>query len=119
MDRYGERGASRIKTLIFLLIVVSILYFAAKVIPIYFANFQLQDKMRDEALYAQANRHTARDVQEAILTEAHGLDLPVSADQVNVEMTPEGTRISANYTVTVDLPFYQLTLHLTPAAGHN
>lgn len=102
-----------------LLIVVSVLYFAAKVIPIYFANFQLQDKMLDEALYAQANRRTPQQIQEAILVEAHGLDLPLRAEQVNVEMTPQGTRISANYTVTVDLTFYQLKLNLTPEAGHN
>lgn len=119
MNRYGERGVSRTKSLIGLLIVVSFLYIAAKVVPIYFANFQLQDKMRDEALYAQANRHNVQDVQEAILTEAHGLDLPVTADQINVEMTPQVTRISADYTVTVDLPFYQLQLHLTPHSGQD
>ncbi|HEV2351284.1 MAG TPA: hypothetical protein VG028_15715 [Terriglobia bacterium] len=118
MDRYGERGASRIKGLVWLLIIVSILYFAAKVIPIYFANFQLQDKMRDEALYAQANRYTPEQVQEQLLVEAHGLDLPLSADQVNVEMTSQGTHISANYTVTVDLTVYQLKLTLTPSASH-
>lgn len=119
MDRYGERGASRTKTLIVLLIIVGILYFAVKVVPIYFANFQLQDKMRDEALYAQANRHSAQDVQEAILVEAHGLDLPLTADEVNVEMNPQGTKISADYTVTVDLTFYQLKLHLTPKSGQD
>jgi hypothetical protein len=119
MNRYGESGVSRIKSLIGLLIVVSLLYFAAKVVPIYFANFQLQDKMRDEALYAQTNRHNAQDVQEAILTEAHGLDLPVTAGQINVEMTPQGTRISADYTVTVDLPFYEFKLHLTPHSGQD
>jgi hypothetical protein len=118
MDRYSERGISRTKTLFWLLIVVGILYFAAKVVPIYFANFQLQDKMRDEALYAQASRHNAQQVQEAILVEAHGLDLPLTADQINVEMTPQSTRISADYTVKVDLTVYQLTLHLTPSAGH-
>lgn len=119
MDHHEEKGVSRVKSLIALLVIVSILYFAAKVIPIYFANFQLQDKMRDEAMYAQANRHSARDVQEAILVEAHGLDLPLSADQVNVEMTTRGTRISAKYTVTVDLTFYQLQLNLNPSAGQD
>ena len=79
MDHKSERGASRIKTLAALFVVVCLLYVAAKVVPIYFANFQLQDKMRDEALYAQANRRTPDQLQEIILTTAKGLNLPVRA----------------------------------------
>ena len=75
--------------------------------------------MRDEALYAQANRHSARDIQEVILVEAHNLDLPLRAEQVNVEMTPQGARISAKYSVTVDLTVYQLKLNLNPSAGQD
>ncbi len=117
MDHTSERGASRVKTLVGLLIVVALVYVAAKLVPIYFANFQLQDKMRDEALYAQANRRTPQEIQQIIVTEARGLDLPVRTDDVTVEMTPQGTQISAKYDVTVDLTFYQLKLTLNPAAG--
>jgi hypothetical protein len=116
MNHESERGASRVKTFVALLIVVAFLYVAAKVVPIYFANFQLQDKMRDEALYAQANRRTPNQLQEIILTEAKGLDLPVRAENISVEMTGNATRISADYTVTVDFTVYQLKLRLTPTS---
>ena len=117
MHDESERGASRVKTLAALLIVVAFLYGAAKVVPVYFANFQLQDKMRDEAMYAQANRRTPMQLREIILTEAQGLDLPVRPENVVVEMDSNATRISADYTVTVDLTIYQLKLRLTPHSG--
>ncbi len=117
MMREWERGTSRLKTVIWLLIIASALYVAAKIVPIYFANFQLQDKMRDEALYAQANHRTAQQVHEAIYRAAQSLDLPVQPEDINVEMNPQGTRISADYTAIVDLTVYKLRLHLTAAAG--
>src|SRR5689334_14067795 len=119
MDHQSERGASRTKTLIVLFILACIVFVAAKLVPIYFANFQLQDKMRDEATYAQANRRTPDQLQEVILTEARGLDLPVQPENVVVEMTANSTRISANYTVNVDFIVYTMRLRLTPHSGRD
>ena len=75
--------------------------------------------MRDEALYAQANRRTPDQLQEVILTEAKGLDLPVRAENVSVEISGNATRISADYTVNVDFIVYKLKLRLTPHSSQD
>ncbi len=108
----GERGASRLKTLLWVLGIGALFYIGAKLVSPYFANYQLEDKMRDEAKFAHANRRTQEELRDNIYREAQTLDIPIRRDEIRVEYNPVAPRISADYTVTVDLQVYQLPLRL-------
>jgi hypothetical protein len=118
MIRDTERGVSKLKVVIWLLIISGLIFVGVKVIPIYFSNYQLQDKMRDVALYSQTNRETPEKVHDEIYKEAQELELPIRPEQIIVAIGSQGMHISADYTATVDLIVYQLNLHLTASGGH-
>src|SRR5690348_2256345 len=99
------------KTLFVLAVVGVAVYVGVKVVPIYFSNYELQDKMRVEARFAATNRKSAEDLRNAVYKEAKDQDVPIRPEDIRVDMNPEGGAfISANYTVTVDLQVYRLNL---------
>jgi hypothetical protein len=118
MSHKWQRGAAKLKTVILLLVVASAIYVGAKVVPAYVANSRLQDKMWEEARFAQANRLSEEQVRDAIHREAQSLDIPIRPEDIHVEIGQRGTLINANYTVAVDLHVYQFTLNFAPTSGH-
>ncbi len=112
-----ELGSSRLKTWIVMLIFVAACFVAFRVVPPYFADSQLKDKMYEEAKYAQANRLTPEQVRDIIYKEAQTDGIPLRREDIQVEMDASGTRVSAEYDVAVDLHFYQLTLHFHPSSN--
>ncbi len=117
MSRDWEHGAARRKAIIWLLVLGSIFYVGVKVVPAYFTNYQLQDKMWEEARFAQVNRLSAEDLRNVIYREAQRLDIPLRREDIHVEVSSRDVRIDANYTVAVDLRVYQFNLYFTPASG--
>jgi hypothetical protein len=113
----SERGAAKLKTIVWLLILGSTFFVGAKVAPPYFANYQLRDKMWDEARFAQANHRTEEQLRDIVYSEARSLDLPLRREDIQAEIGPQGAVIRANYTVNVDLNLYQLTLYFAPDSG--
>ncbi len=116
MNRKAERGGGRLKAIVWLLILAAGIYVAAKIIPVYFANYQLLDKMQTEARFATVNRRSDEQIRDIIYREIKDRDIPARREDIRVESTPRGVRISVDYTVTVDLQVYQLQLHFNPTA---
>ncbi len=116
MRHNRELGVIRLKTILGLLVVGVACYVAAKVFPPCFANSQLQDKIYEEARFAQTNERTTEQMRDVIYREAQSLDIPLHREDIQVETSPSGTRITANYTVTVDLHFHHLSLHFHPTS---
>ncbi len=114
--RQALRGGARLKAILWLLILGSGAYVAAKVVPLYFANYQLQDRMQTEARYASANRLTNEQIRDAIYREIQDRDIPARREDIHVESSHRGVLISVDYTVTVDLRVYQWTIHFNPTA---
>jgi hypothetical protein len=52
-----------------------------------------------------------------VLKRAGELDLPVKADNVQIDRLGDGLRIDVRYFVRVSLPFYTVDLHFYPGAG--
>ncbi len=67
---------------------------------------------------ASVYRKTNEQVQQAVLEEAQKEDLPVQAEDVKVEGSAGNVHISVDYSVTVDLKFYQWTMNFHPAANN-
>jgi hypothetical protein len=119
MSRQWEQGAAKRKTIILLLVLGGAVYVGVKVGPPYFANYQLQDKMWEEARFAQANRLSEEDLRNTIYREAQRLDIPLRPEDIHVELSSRGVRINANYAVAVDLRVYQFKLYFTPTSGQH
>lgn len=80
----------------------------SRVFPPYFANSQLSDKIKNEAKFAAPNDKTPDEVRANILRTALQLEIPITADNLHVEMGSAGTHITADYSVTVDLYYHQV-----------
>jgi hypothetical protein len=50
--RNRQLGESKIKPILVLLVLAFAVYSALKIVPAYFANYQLQDMIKSEALFA-------------------------------------------------------------------
>jgi folylpolyglutamate synthase/dihydropteroate synthase len=87
-----------------------------KAVPVYFANYELQDRMETEARFAVVNRKSPDEVRDVVFREAQARDIPVAREDIKVESNERGVRISVNYTVTLDLRVYQWQLHFNPRA---
>ena len=114
----GEHGGARIKSLIVLIILGSALFCAVKIVPPYFANYQLQDSMRQEAAYASATRKKDDDIRADIEKKVKQLDIPADSRDIQVSDDAGNVKISVDYTVPVDLAVYQLQLHFHPQANN-
>jgi len=112
----AQRGAGRLKAIAYTAIVVFGFYAAFKLLPPYFAEYQLADKMQEEARFAVVNRHTEEQIRETILKEAQDLDIPLRKDEIKVLASMSVVRISVDYTVPVDLMLYKMELHFTPSS---
>jgi hypothetical protein len=112
----GQGGEGRLKAIAFTVIVVFGFYAAYKLIPPYMAEYQLADKMQEEARFAVVNRHGEEQIREAILKEAESLDIPLTKDAIKVLASASEVKISVDYTVPVDLMIYKMDLHFTPSS---
>ncbi len=105
-----------IKALFGLFVVVAIFYLAYKVMPPYFANYQFEDVVDNEAKMNSYNQKSEQEIRDGLLKKAHDLDIPLTADQVKVQRMGSELAISADYTVHIDIPVYPFDLHFTPAS---
>lgn len=115
----SERGSAQLKTIIWLVILVAGIYAGVKIVPILMTEYQFQDFLQTTARFASVNRMTtAADISKSVLDEAQKEDIPLMPEDVHVTAESGLVNISADYSVTVDLRVYQLTLNFHPSAGN-
>ena len=111
-----QRGEGRFKAIAFTVIVVFGVYVAYKLIPPYMAEYQLADRMQEEARFAVVNRHGEEQIRDAIFKEAQSLEIPLAKEDIKVLASASLVKISVDYTVPVDLMVYKMELHFTPSS---
>jgi hypothetical protein len=105
--RDTQRGGSKFSSIMMLLVLGIMAFAAFKIVPAYFANYQLQDSMVTEARFAIVNRKAANDVQDDIWKKIQELGIPAKKDDVQVTTEQGSVKIDVNYSVPVDLIFLQ------------
>ena len=115
-NRHCQCGAGALKAILWTALLVYAAYAGYKLIPVYIANYQLADKMQEEARFAVVNRHSEDQIREQIYKEVQELDIPTRKEEIKVYSTLQVVRISLDYTVPVDLLFYKMQLHFTPSS---
>lgn len=111
-----ERGEGKLKAIIYTAILLLAIYSAVKIVPAYVAEYQLADKMQEQARFAVVNRYSEEQIRDNIYKVVQDLEIPAKRDDIKILASNSLVKISINYTVPVDLLFYHLDLHFTPSS---
>jgi hypothetical protein len=82
-------------------------------------EYEFQDGIQTIARMATVNRPDSEKIRQAVLKEAEKDELPIRAEDIQVESAGGNVHISVNYSVTVDLKVYQWTVNFNPTATNN
>jgi hypothetical protein len=112
----SERGAGRLKTILVVVVIALIIYSAIRIVPAYVNNYQLADKMEEQARFAIVNRYTEEQVRDNIFKVCQELEIPAKKEDIKVVSNNAVVKISLQYTVPVDVLTYHLDLHFAPTS---
>jgi hypothetical protein len=115
-SKKAQRGEGRLKAIIYTLILVAGIYAAFKLVPLYVANYELKDKISEQARFAVVNRYTDEQIRDILYKTIQDLDIPAKREDIKVEQTNHGLMISVNYTVPVDFRVYKTEINFTPSS---
>lgn len=115
-QRRSERGEGKLKAVIYTAIIVFLIYAAVKFVPPYISDYQLSDKMQEQARYAVVNRYSEEQIRDNIFKVVQDLDIPAKREDIKVVASNAVVKISLNYTVPVDLLFYHQDLSFSPSS---
>jgi hypothetical protein len=115
-SRDSQRGEGRLKAISFTVLLVIGIYVAFKLLPIYVAEYQLDDKLQEIARFGVVNRYSEEKIKDEIMKEVADLEIPVKREDVTVAVSSRVVKVSVDYTVPVDLLFYHLDIHFTPSS---
>ena len=109
-----------IKLILVLGLLGGAVYVGAQVIPPYFANYEFQDTLDNEARMGTYSTKSDDVIRQAVFKRAQELELPLASEDIKLERVgPSGNAavtIEADYTIHVDLPGYPMDLHFHPAS---
>ena len=113
----AQRGEGKVKAIIFTAVLLLAIYAAFKLVPAYVTEYQLADKMQEQARFAVVNRYTDEQIRDNVYKVVQDLDIQgVKREDIKVTATPSAVKITMDYTVPVDLMIYRAELHFTPSS---
>lgn len=114
--RRRQRGGGRLKAILWTVALVLLIYAGFELVPPYINQYQLQDKITEEARFDTVNRKTDDQIRDIIFREIQDLNIPARREDIKVENTYHMVRITVAYTVPVDLLFYHTELHFVASS---
>ena len=115
-SKRSQRGEGKLKAIVYTVILAAAVYVAVKVVPVYVAEYQLKDKISEQARFAVVNRYNEEQVRDIIFKVIQDLEIPAKREDIKVQSTNNGMRISVSYTVPVDLAVYKTELNFSPSS---
>lgn len=108
-QRASQRGEGKLNTIITLAILGGMIFTGVKIVPVYFAKYQLQDSIDTESKFALTGypKKTPDDVRQDVYKKALDLGVPAKPEDIQVNMTPTDVEINVDYSVPIDLAVYQ------------
>jgi hypothetical protein len=114
--RRCEQGEGKLKAILYTAVLILAIYSAVKIVPAYVSDYELGDKMQEEARFAVVNRYKEEQIRDNIFKVVQDLEIPAKREDIKVFSTNEVVKISLDYTVPIDLFFYHLDLHFSPSS---
>src|SRR5579862_2815969 len=112
----SQHGGGTIKAILWTVLLIYGAFVAYKILPAYVAEYQLADKMQEQARFAVVNRYPEEQIRDSIFKVIKDLEIPVKREDIKIEASQDVVRIACDYTVPVDLLVYQMNLHFTPSS---
>src|SRR5580693_5203709 len=106
-SKRSHRGEGKLKAIIYTVV----LLFA-----VYVAEYELKDKMAEQARFAIVNRYSEDQVRDVIYKVIQDLDIPATREDIKVLSTNNGIMISVNYSVPVDFKVYKTEFNFSPSS---
>jgi hypothetical protein len=107
-----------IKLILVFGLLAGLVYVGAEVIPPYFANYEFQDSLDNEARLGTYSVKGDDVIRDAVFKRAQELEIPVTKEQIKVQRSgPAGNGsvfIETEYSVHLDLPGYPMDLEFHP-----
>jgi hypothetical protein len=116
VNRRTQRGAGKLKTVIYLAILLAAIFAAVKILPSYVADYQLSDKMQELARFAVVNHYSEDQIRDNVYRAMQDLGIPAKREDIKIISSQAVVKISLDYRVPVDLIVYQMELHFTPSS---
>jgi len=117
--RRAQHGGGGLKAILYTAILLAAIFVAYKLLPPFVAEYQLTDKMQEQARFAVVNRYTDDQIRDNVFKVVQDLDIEgVKRDDIKVTATQSVVKISLDYTVPVNLLVYSTELHFSPT-GEN
>jgi len=108
-----------IKLIFGIFVMVAAIYLCVILIPPFFANYQFEDAIKEEATISTYSTKPEDAIRDTIFKKAQDLEIPITKDGIKVQrIGPQGTgtlTIETHYSVHVDLPGYPLDLQFNPS----
>jgi len=114
--RRSQRGEGKLKAVLFAAIGLFAVYLGFKFVPAYVSEYQLQDKMQEQARFGIVNRYSEEQVRDNVFKVAQDLELPIKREDIKVSVSLQTVKISLEYTVPVEMFFYSTELHFSPSS---
>jgi hypothetical protein len=111
-----QRGEGKFKAIFVLVVLVLGVYCAVKLVPPYVAEYQLADKMQEQARFAIVNRYTEEQIRENVWKVMQDLEIPAKREDIKIVANMQTVKIAIDYFVPVDLLNYHVDLHFTPSS---
>lgn len=111
-----QRGEGKLKALVYTAVLIAAVFVAFRMVPAYVAEYELKDKIGEQARFAVVNRYSEDQIRDNIFKTIQDLDIPAKREDVKVVNTNHGIEISVNYTVPVDLMVYKTELNFSPSS---
>lgn len=118
-SRKSERGGASLKAILYTAFLIIGVFVAFKIVPPYVSEYQLSDKMDEQARFAVVNRYSEDKIRDEVYKEIQDLNIPAKRDDIKVTATQEKVIISLDYTVPIDLLVYSTQLHFSPSSENN
>ncbi len=109
----SESGKITLKTVLSLAFLAALIFVGFKTIPVYINDYQLNDWVQNQTPFWQTQHASEDAIRKTIIAKAQDLGLPLAAEDMKVEATPNKVSVSLDYHVPVDLKVYTLQLHFT------
>lgn len=107
-----------IKMFLGVAVIVASVFVGAKLVPPYFANYEFEDAIKNEATLDAYSPKTEDDIRTIVFHKAQELEIPIAQETIEVHrqgrIGAAWITIRAPYIVHVDLPGYPLDLHFEP-----
>jgi hypothetical protein len=118
--RRAESGEGRLKAVLYTAIFLILIVVAWKAIPPYVNEYELVDKMQEQARFAVVNRYTEEQIRDNVFKDVQNLEIAANPEikrsDIKVIATQQVVKISLEYSVPVDFFLYSTELHFTPSS---